>query len=239
MPFSNARGEGLENALARLVARDLDADLTYTWLPQRRGFVRSTLAAGRCDVMMEVPVGFSRAATTRPYYRSTYVFVFRADRYRGLRTFDDPRLRGLRIGVQTIGDDYANSPPAHALARRGIVGNVVGYTVYGDYTRPDPPARIVQAVSAGDVDLAVVWGPLAGYFARRSPVPLDVVPVRPALDPPALPFVFDIGMGVRRGDQALRARLDDVLARRRLEIEAILDAYGVPRLPLAAGGRRG
>ena len=86
-----------------------------------------------------------------------------------------------------IGADYANTPPAHALARRGIVANVAGYTVYGDYTQPDPPARIVTAVETGEIDLAVVWGPLAGYFATRSPVPLDLVAVSPAVDPPALP----------------------------------------------------
>ena len=174
---------------------------------------------------------------TAPYYRSSYVFVYRRDRGLAVRSFDDPVLRRLRIGVQMIGNDYANSPPAHALSRRRIVDNVVGFTVYGDYARPDPPARIVEAVARGEVDLAVVWGPLAGYFARRAAVPLEVVPVSPPIDPPSLPFVYDISMGVRRGDDALRARLDDVLARRRGEIEAILDSYGVPRVGAGEGPR--
>jgi mxaJ protein len=235
LPFSDERGRGFENKIAVLVARDLGEDLRYTWWAQRRGFVRNTLAAGKCDVLIGAPVRYERVLATAPYYRSSYVFVSRRDRVLRLRSFDDPLLRRLRIGVQMIGDDYANSPPAHALARRGIVGNVAGYMVYGDYARPNPPARIVEAVAAGDVDVAVVWGPLAGYFAQRSPVPLDVVPVAPALDPPALPLTFDIAMGVRRGDTVLRARLDDVLRRRRREIDAILGAYGVPRGDGAAG----
>jgi mxaJ protein len=132
LPFSNQREEGLENEVARLVARELHATLEYEWSPQRRGFVRNTLAAGKCDVIIEVPAGYHRTLTTRPWYRSTYVFVSRKDRGIALRSFDDPMLRELRIGVQMIGDDYANTPPAHALGKRGLAQNVVGYPVYGD-----------------------------------------------------------------------------------------------------------
>jgi mxaJ protein len=230
MPFSNAREEGLENALARLVARDLDAELTYTWLPQRRGFVRNTLAAGRCDVMMEVPVGFERAATTQPYYRSTYAFVHRADRLRNLRSFDDPRLRKVRIGVQTIGDDYANSPPADALARRGLAANVVGYPVYGDYSSEAPLSPIVDAVARGDIDVALVWGPAAGWLARRERVPLMVVPVVDRDPASTAHLTFDIAMGVRRDDRELRARLDEVIARRKRDIDRLLARFRVPRI---------
>jgi mxaJ protein len=226
MPFSNARGEGLDNALARLVAHALDADLTYTWLPQRRGFVRNTLAAKRCDVMMEAPSGYGRAATTTPYYRSTYVFVTRKDRKLALRSFDDPALRDLRIGVQMVGDDYANTPPADALGRRGLGKNVVGYSVYGDYSSAQPLAPIVDAVVAGDVDVAIVWGPLAGWAAKHARVPLAIAPV-PRLDG-RMPFVFDIGMGVRRGDRKLAEELDAVIAGHQREIAALLAQYGVP-----------
>jgi mxaJ protein len=239
LPFSNERGEGFENRLADLVARELGARVEYTWWAQRRGFFRQTLNAGRCDVVMGVPSSIEMAATTRPYYRSSYVFVSRADRGPVVRSFDDPALRRLRVGVAVIGDDYANSPPAHALAQRGIVDNVVGYSVYGDYARPNPPAHIVEAVAAGEVDVAVVWGPLAGYFAPRQGVPLRLVPVTPEIDLPFLPFVFDIAVGVRRGDDALRAEIDRVLARRRTEVRRILDAYGVPwpASHVAEGGR--
>ncbi|HEX7956929.1 MAG TPA: hypothetical protein VF508_08310, partial [Pyrinomonadaceae bacterium] len=126
-------------------------------------------------------------------------------------------------------DDGANTPPAHALAARGVVGNVRGYTLYGDYREPNPPARIVEAVARGEVDVAVAWGPLAGYFAPRQRVPLEVVPVSPQFDLPFLPFVYDISMGVRRGDDELRRQLDGFIERRRPEIERILDDYGVPR----------
>jgi mxaJ protein len=145
-----------------------------------------------------------------------------------VRSFDDAALRELTVGVQLVGDDYANAPPAHALARRGIVNNVRGYNVQGDYGQPSPPSRIIDAVTRGEVDLAVAWGPLAGYYARHQSVPLDLVPVSPQVDLPFLPFVFDISMGVRRADSTLRDTLNAILIRRRSSIDSLLDAYGVP-----------
>ena len=236
LPFSNARLEGFENALADLVARDLGARVEYTWWAQRRGFVRNTLNAGECDVLMGVPASFELALATRPYYRSTYVFVTRRSRGPAVGSFDDPVLRQVRVGVQIIGDDGANAPPAHALARRGIVDNVAGFSVYGDYREESPPARIVEAVAAGEVDVAVVWGPLAGYFAPRQPEPLVLEPVSPQIDLPFLPFVFDISMAVRHGDEELKEELNGILERRRAEIDALLDRYGVPRTSTRGGG---
>jgi mxaJ protein len=230
LPFSNERGEGFENKLADAVAEDMGTAVEYTWWPQRRGFIRNTLQAGVCDVVMGVPRGFELASTTRPYYRSTYVFVSRRSRGLSLASLEDPRLKTLRIGVQMIGDDFANSPPAHALSARGIIGNVVGYSVLGDYSRPNPPARIVDAVARGEVDAAIVWGPLAGYFAARAPVLLDVMPVSPQTDGPARPFVFDISMGVRRGDDPLEHRLNAFIEQHRRRIDALLDEYRVPRV---------
>jgi quinoprotein dehydrogenase-associated probable ABC transporter substrate-binding protein len=228
LPFSNQRGEGFENAIARLVARELRRPLTYFWLPQRRGFIRNTLGAHNCDVVIGVPSGYDRVRTTQPYYASTYVFVSRRDRGARVTSFDDPRLKRLRIGIQVTGDDYANPPAAQALAARHIVGNVRGFTVYGDYSRPNPPRGIVDAVADGSIDVAVAWGPLAGYFARREPVRLDVVPVSPSTDGPLLRFVFAIAMGVRRDDADLAAALDRVIVRRRAAIHDILRGYGVP-----------
>lgn len=231
MPFSNQSGEGLDNALARLVAGALGAPLEYTWQPQRRGFVRNTLKAGLCDVMIEAPVGYERATETIPYYRSSYVLVSRRDRRLRIKSFDDPALRRLRIGVQVIGDDYANSPPAQVLGSRGLAAQVVGFPVYGNYGRPDPLAPIVDAVARGTVDLAVVWGPIAGWFAKSSPVPLAISPVEPPPDVPGARFTFEVGMGVRHGDEALRRRLDDVIRSHRPQIAAILRRYGVPIVP--------
>jgi quinoprotein dehydrogenase-associated probable ABC transporter substrate-binding protein len=230
LPFSNDRGEGFENRLAALVARELGAKVEYTWWAQRRGFFRNTLRAHACDLVVGVPTSFELVLATRPYYRSTYVFVHRKDAPFRVRSFDDPVLRGLRVGVQLIGDDYANTPPAHALEARGMVRNVVGFSIYGNYAEPNPPARIVDAVAARKIDVAVVWGPLGGYFARRSRVPLTVVPVSPQIDVPFLPFVFDISMGVRRDDPGLRTEVEEVLQRRRAAVDSILDEYGVPRV---------
>lgn len=235
LPFSNQRGEGFENKLAELLARDLGERVEYTWWAQRRGFFRNTLKAGMCDVVMGVPSGFEMALTTKPYYRSTYVFLSRKDRHLDVKSFDDPSLRKLRIGVQIIGDDQSNAPPAHALTRRHIIDNVKGFTLYGDYSQPDPPACIVDAVTKGDIDLAIVWGPLAGFFAKQTRVPLEIVPVSPQIDQPFLPFVFDISMGVRRGDQEFRDRIDQILETRRLEIDRILNDYRVPRVEGGSG----
>ena len=234
LPFSNERGEGFENKIAELLAQELNADLEYTWWAQRRGFIRNTLRAGSCDLVVGVPTSFELALTTRPYYRSTYVFVYPKDAPFKVASFDDPVLRTLRIGVHMIGDDFMNTPPAHALTQRGVIDNVAGYSIYGDYTEDNPPARLVEAVANGDVDVAVVWGPLAGYFAQRMPVPLEIVPVSPQVDLPFLPMVFDISMGVRREDTAFQQELEQILTRRRSSIDSILASYGVPRVDHAA-----
>jgi len=228
LPFSNADGEGFENRIAQLVARDLRRPLTYFWSPQRRGFIRNTLAAGRCDLVIGVPAQFKPLQTTRAYYRSTYAFVMRRDRQLHVRSFDDPRLRELTIGVQVTGDDYNNPPAAQALASRHIIGNVRGFPVYGDYSRPDPQRDLVDAVADQRIDLAVMWGPLAGFYARGQKVAIDVIPVSPARDGKALVFAFDIAMGVRREDRALRRILDGIIVRRHGEIRRILTSYGVP-----------
>jgi quinoprotein dehydrogenase-associated probable ABC transporter substrate-binding protein len=228
LPFSNERREGFENRIAAVLAGELHVRLAYAWAPEWRGFIRKGLGAGRCDVIMGIPAESDRVLPTRPYYTSTYVFLSRRDRHLDIRSLDDPRLRRLRIGIHFIGDDYMNPPPAHALARRGIVRNIVGYSIYGDYSRPNPPSDLVRAVARGDVDLAIVWGPFAGYFGSREGVPLRIEPVAPAVDPPGLRYTFAIAMGVRREDTTLRARLDSAVARRRPEIERILRAYRIP-----------
>ena len=226
-PFSHRSGDGFENRIATLIARELRRPLRYYWSPQRRGFLRTTLEANRCDVVLGMPAGSSRVLTTRPYYRSTYAFVSRHEQGLRVRSFDDPRLRTLTIGIQVTGDDYDNPPAAHALAARHLTDNVRGFPVYGDYSQPDPQRDLVDAVADGRIDLAVMWGPQAGYFARKERVALDVTP----LDAPAagtLVFSFDIAMGVRKGDRALQESLDRALARHAATIRQILAGYGVP-----------
>jgi len=230
LPFSNQRREGFENRIAALLAAELGRPLRYVWLPERRGYVRRTLKAGICDVLMGVPEQLGAILATRPYYRSTYVFLSRTSDPRVVRSFDDSLLRRLRIGVHLIGDDYQNTPPAQALARRHIVENVVGFSIYGDYAEPNPPSRLVEAVAKGTIDLAIVWGPFAGYFGPRQLVKLRMAPVQPPSDGPAIPFTFGIALGVARVDTLLLRQLDDILARRADRIDRILEQYGVPRV---------
>jgi quinoprotein dehydrogenase-associated probable ABC transporter substrate-binding protein len=230
LPFSNDKLEGFENRIADLLARELNARIEYTWRAQRRGFFRETLKENNADLILGVPTQFERALTTKPYYRSAYAFVTRKDRALNIRSLDDEKLRSLRIGVHLIGDDGANTPPAHVLAARGIVTNVVGFSIYGDYSEANPPARLIEAVARGDIDVAIAWGPLAGYFAKQQKVVLEVTPVPSQFDTPALPFAFDISLGVRKRDKELRDELNAVLTRRKTDIEKILGDYGVPRV---------
>ena len=230
LPFSNDKQEGFENKIAEVIARDMNVKIEYTWWAQRRGFVRNTLKSDLCDLIVGMPSSSELALTTAPYYRSTYVFVSRKDRGLNIHSFDDEALHKLRIGVQMIGDDFANSPPAHALSNRHIIQNVKAYSVYGDYAQPNPPARVVEAVANRQVDVAIAWGPMAGFFVKKEHLPLTLVPVAPQIDLPYLPFVYDISMGVRRGDDAFKERLETIIESHRGEIEQILDSYGVPRI---------
>jgi mxaJ protein len=236
LPFSSSDRSGFENKLADIVAADLGKDVSYTWRPQRRAFIRNTLNADQCDAIMGVPAKLDLVTTSQPYYRSTYVFVYRSDHgLDRLNSILDPRLRKLAIGVQLIGDDGYNTPPSHALSEQGIVTNLVGYTVYGDYRQPDPPSRIVDAVENGTVDIAAVWGPLAGYFARRSPVGLTLTPISDTEQFKPLLFDYDISIGVRKGNTVLKTQIDDALTRHRSEITRLLEQYGVPLVNGAEG----
>jgi quinoprotein dehydrogenase-associated probable ABC transporter substrate-binding protein len=228
LPFSNQKQEGFENKIAELMAREFRASLSYVWWGQRRGFIRNTMNAtlkeARCDVVIGVPAGYDLVQTTRPYYRSTYVFVYPKGKGLHLQSLDDPILKKLRIGVHLLGDDYTNPPPVHELAKRGIVDNVVGFDTF--YSAENPPSKIVDAVAAGKIDAAIVWGPTAGYFVLHQRVPLEVVPIPSGKTD--LPFAFDISMGVRPGNDQLKGELENVLDRKQTEIQRILKDYGVP-----------
>jgi mxaJ protein len=230
LPFSNDRLQGFENKIVELVARKLDADVAYTWWAQRRGFVRNTLNSRMCDVVPGTPAASDMLLATVPYYRSTYVFAYRRDAGFRIDSFDSPELKRRRIGVQLVGDDYSNTPPAHALARRGVISNVAGFRVAGDYSKVNPPAQIMEALARGDIDVAVAWGPLAGYFGNKLRLDLEIVPVSPAVDMPFLPFVFDISMGVRRGEEPFKREIDGVLEQLEPQIRRVLAEYHVPVL---------
>jgi len=232
MPFSNRAGDGLENKLAQLIAHDLQTQLEYYWWPQVRGFVRKTLNDDKCDLWPGVATRLDTLLTTRAYYESTYVFVTRSDRGLAHLTLDDPRLRSLAIGVQMIGNDATNTPPAHALARRGLIDNVHGYMVYAHEDHAAPP--ILAAVANKQLDVALVWGPTAGYFAHRSAMPLRVDPVIPSVDGGQWPMVYGISVGVRRENAALREQVDAILEREKPRLDALLRSYHVPLSPLSA-----
>jgi mxaJ protein len=225
LPFSNIKQEGFENRIAEVVAADLHARLTYVWQRMGRGFVREFLNKDRCDLLIGIPADFKPVLTTAPYYRSSYVFVVRRDAAYKPVSLEDPALRNLRIGVQALDEEY--TPPAEALMNRGMRDSLVTYRTVGE----DAEA-IVRAVLDKDVAVAIVWGPLAGYWASQNAVCLEYAPVHPASEPPGLPFTFEISMGVRKGNTALRDALQQVLASRREEIKKILATFAVPQLEI-------
>ena len=235
LPFSDRHEAGFENKLAQLLARDLHTDLKYEWWAQRRGFARQTLSQSRCDIWPGVAAGIETMATSAPYYTSTYVFATRQSQALAHLSLDDPRLRELRLGVQLVGDDGMNTPPASALASRGITQNVRGYTLYGDYRRPDPPAAIMDALVKGAVKVALVWGPLAGFYARHSHLPLRLEPILPGAQDTA-PMSFPIAVGIRRNEPELRDRINRALRDEAPAIQRLLQSYGVPltATPVAA-----
>ena len=229
LPFSNERLEGFENRIAAVVAAELGATPAYAWWPHQRGLVRNTIDAGTCDVIFGVPEGLDFVLWTKPYYRSSYVMAYRSDRGYDLRSLDAPELQRLRIGV------HINTPPEESLARRGLLDNVSTYSLFFDPRGDrDRPRKLLDDLVAGTVDVAVAWGPLAGYAATTSNVPLALVPLE---DEPGVPLSFDISMGVAKGNDELKSRLETAIDRRRTEILAILEEYGVPLVP--AAGRSG
>ncbi len=235
LPYSNQQRQGFENDLAQLIGRDLGMRVAYTWYPQRSKFFRKTLEAGVCDVVMGVPVGMPDLSTTQAYYRSGYVFVSRRSSNLDIHSMDDPRLRKLRIGVHVLGDGDSSLPPVHALTSRGIVRNLVGYSIFGNnLDEPNPPSDLIKAVASGEVDVAVAWGPMAGYFAQRSKVPLQVTSIDSAGSDASMPLAFDIGIGVRPQDTVLKQRLDAELERRRTEIHRLLQSYNIPQRKVSA-----
>jgi mxaJ protein len=224
MPFSSREQTGFENRIAVLVAQDLNARLIFVWQRMGRGFVREYLDKAQCDLLIGIPANFRPVLTTSPYYRSTYVFVSRQKE--PVPSLDSPALHGLKIGVQVLEEEY--TPPGEALARRGLQNSIVGFDTTGDGAD-----SIVRAVADQKIDIALVWGPLAGYFAKKTGSDLRVTPVEPEVDPPGLPFTFAISMAVRKGNVALRDQLEKVLTDRESHIRSILDDFGVPQLPIA------
>jgi mxaJ protein len=235
LPFSNNKGEGFENKIAEVVARDLGLTLTYYWWPHQRGLVRNTLRAGACDVLVSIPKGYDPVLWTKPYYRSAYVLAQLNTNGRKITSLDDPALKQLKIGT------HAGSPPFDALAERGLSGSLVTYPLFFDPRVTDParrPAKLLEDVVTGEIDVAVAWGPMAGYFAKTSAAKTSLT-LAPLTDEPTIPMTYEFSMGVAKGNQALKQQLEEALGRHQAEIAKILDDYGVPLLPLKPAGAAG
>ncbi len=235
LPFSNRERQGFENKIAELVAGQLGAKLATTWWPRPEGLIRHALNSGLCDVVIGVPRELASVETTQPYYWSSYVFISRADRNLDISSIKDPRLKHLRIGVETISGDRFYTPPARMLTQAGIVDNLIGYSADEIGAKPPGRARIIADLARGTIDVAAIWGPVGGPFAQQSGIPLKVVPIgnyemfsnRLAHFSLAA-FQYDIAMGVRRGDDGLRRALDRAIAAKQPQITQLLRRFGVP-----------
>jgi quinoprotein dehydrogenase-associated probable ABC transporter substrate-binding protein len=223
MPFSNDKGEGFENKLAELFAAKLGKKLSYTYFPQANGFVRMTLAAYRCDVIIGFPQGDDQAQVTIPYYRTTYALVTkRGSGLEDVTAIDDPRLKDKRIGV------VARTPPSTNMAMNGLLAHAKSYPLFVD-TRSDSSAEaMMDDLARGDIDCGILWGPMAGYYAGRANPPLVVVPLVKEKTGPQM--TFRIGMGVRPSDQEWKRTLSRLIKENQAEINKLLISYNVPIL---------
>ncbi len=220
LPYSNDKLEGFENKIAALIAADLGAAPSYAWWPHQRGLVRNTLDAGTCDVIFGVPEGLDVVLWTKPYYRSSYVMAYRKGSGYALASLDAPELKRLRIGV------YANTPVEESLARRGLLDHLTAYSLFFDPRGDrDRPVKLLDDLIAGTVDVAIPWGPLAGYYAKKLNAPIELVPLP---DEVGVPLSFSIAMGVKKGNRELKSQLEAAIDHRRAEIRTVLEEYGVP-----------
>jgi quinoprotein dehydrogenase-associated probable ABC transporter substrate-binding protein len=223
MPFSNDKGEGFENKLAELLAAKLGKKLSYTYFPQATGFVRMTLGAFRCDIIMGFPQGDDQAQVTIPYYRTTYALIFKpGGGLEDVTAIDDPKLRDKRIGV------VAKTPPSTAMAINGLLARAKSYPLFID-TRADSSAQaMIDDLARGDIDCGILWGPMAGYYAKQANPPLMVVPLTKETMGP--PMMYRIGMAVRPADQEWKRTLNQLIMDNQAEINKLLISYNIPIL---------
>lgn len=221
MPFSNQKGEGIENKLAELVAAKTGRKgVEYTWFPQVTGFVRNTLGARRCDIIMGYPQGDELVQNTNPYYRTSYALVYRKGTgLDGLETLADPRLKAKKIGV------IAGTPPATNIAMNGLMGRVKPYHLMIDTRIKSSAEDMVKDIKAGVVDIGALWGPMAGYYAKLAGDDMVVVPL--LREQKGSRQVYRITMGVRPSDQEWKRQLNRVIRENQHEINKILLGYGV------------
>ncbi|HEX7426757.1 MAG TPA: quinoprotein dehydrogenase-associated putative ABC transporter substrate-binding protein, partial [Mycobacterium sp.] len=223
MPFSNQAGDGFENKIAEFLAQTWNSKLEYVWWPVRRGFFSRGLNGRYCDVAITAPAGLDMAGVTEPYFRSSYVIVYRKDSGLDISSLDDPKLKQLKIGVNLLNADAENTPPAMALSSHGVVGTLVGFgTFYSEGgLRPED---IINAVVDSTIDVAIVWGPVAGYFAKTARVPL-VLRALPDDSLSGIPFSFSLGLATRRRETVMRDSLQKFVDAKRPELQKILEQF--------------
>ncbi len=238
MPFSNRKAEGFENKLAELLAGKLGVPVLYTWFPQATGFIRQTLRARRCDLVIGYAQGHELVQNTNHYYRSAYAIVYPKDGgLDGLESLDDPRLKDKSIGV------VAGTPPATVLALNGLLGKVRPYQLTVDTRHTSPAEDMINDLAAGEIDAALLWGPMAGYYAKKTGgKSLQVVPLVKESKGPRM--AFRITMGIRPREPDWKRQLNDLIANHQDEINAILLDFGVPLLdeqdkPITGTGKAG
>jgi quinoprotein dehydrogenase-associated probable ABC transporter substrate-binding protein len=222
LPFSDQKLEGFENKIAALLGQELSVPVTYAWFPQVVGFVRNTLGAGRCDLIMGTVAGDDLVQTTSPYYFTSYTIVFRKDSGLTFNGFDDPKLRDLHIGV------VGGTPPSDLLVRHGLMANARPYQLQIDTRLGTETHQMILDIVDKKIDAGLLWGPIAGYYIRHDDLPLTLVMLHSEPQSPRLEY--HIAMGVRHNEPDWRRRVNAILQKRRGDITAILRDYGVPLL---------
>jgi quinoprotein dehydrogenase-associated probable ABC transporter substrate-binding protein len=222
LPYSDEKKEGFENKIAELMGGELGLKVDYAWFPQVIGFVRNTLRARLCDLVMGTVAGDEIMQTTNPYYFTTYVMFYRSDKALAIEGAQDARLTGLRLGV------VAGTPPADLLVRHELMSHTKPYALTVDTRAESPTHQMVQDVIDGTIDVGFLWGPIAGYYRKHDNLPLTMVPLKD--EPGAARMEYHIAMGVRANEREWRRRINAAILKRQRDMTAILRDYGVPLL---------
>jgi mxaJ protein len=224
MPFSNEKGEGFENKLAELIASKLDSELEYTWFPEATGYVPNTVGSNACDLVMGYAQGTGLIEDTNPYYYTSYILIYREDDTDlvGVDRLSSPRLKDKRIGI------FAGTPPASILAMYGLVANAKPFESKSGEGASKAAADMIAEIASGDIDAGLLWGPVGGYSAERSPVPLTLVPLVKESAGPST--IYPITMGVRPKDPQWKHKINKVIAENQRDINTILQGSNVPLL---------
>jgi quinoprotein dehydrogenase-associated probable ABC transporter substrate-binding protein len=222
LPFSNTKSEGFENKIAALLGKDFNLPVSYVWYPQVVGFIRNTLAAHRCDLVMGTVAGDEMMQTTTPYYYTSYVMVYRSDKGLSLSGFDDPKLKALTIGI------VAGTPPTDLLLKYKLADRMRSYALVVDTRFESPTHEMIQDIASGKIDVGLLWGPIAGFYVHRDKLPMAFTPIK---NEPGMPRMdYHIAMGVRPGEPEWRRQLNAAIVKDHDAIVAVLKDYGMPLL---------